>query len=114
MKIAPTGFDYDSSGKDYSARRQTDPVLAAIFHEALGSARSVLNIGAGSGSYEPEDRIVLAVEPSSTMRSQRSPDRVPAIAASAEDLPFDNGAFDASMAMFTIHHWTDLAAGTWW
>ena len=78
---------------------------------ALGSAQTVLNVGAGTGSYEPTDRWVLAVEPSATMRAQRPIDVAPAIAARAEELPFDDDAVDAAMACVTIHHWEPPEAG---
>lgn len=71
----------------------------------------MLNVGAGAGSYEPRDRWVLAVEPSATMRAQRPADAAPALAARAEALPFDDGAFDAAMACVTIHHWESPRAG---
>jgi SAM-dependent methyltransferase len=71
----------------------------------------VLNVGAGTGSYEPDDRWVLAVEPSATMRAQRPPGAAPAITARAEALPFDDDAVDASMACVTIHHWQPPEAG---
>jgi len=71
----------------------------------------VLNVGAGAGSYEPDDRYVVAVEPSAAMRAQRPPDRVPAIDATAERLPFDDDSFDAVMATVTIHHRSDLDTG---
>jgi SAM-dependent methyltransferase len=80
-------------------------------HAALGGARTVLNVGAGAGSYEPADRWVLAVEPSATMRAQRPPGAAPAIAARAESLPFDDGAVDAAMACVTIHHWEPAETG---
>jgi SAM-dependent methyltransferase len=103
--------DYSRHGVGYAARRQTDPRIAAHVHAALGDARTVLNLGAGAGSYEPRDRIVVAVEPSKTMRAQRPPGLVPAIDATAESLPFDDDAFDSSMAIVTVHQWKDLAAG---
>lgn len=78
---------------------------------ALGDARTVLNVGAGAGSYEPRDRWVLAVEPSATMRGQRPPDAAPCLAGAAEALPFDDDSVDAAMACVTIHHWADRAAG---
>ncbi|WP_320203744.1 class I SAM-dependent methyltransferase [Agrobacterium rosae] len=78
---------------------------------ALGNAKTLLNVGAGAGSYEPRDRIVTAVEPSAAMRSHRGPDSVPAIDAVAEDLPFENASFDASMATFSIHQWKDMEKG---
>jgi SAM-dependent methyltransferase len=103
--------DYDKDGHRYSAFRQTEPRIAARINASLGSARTVLNVGAGTGSYEPADRYVLAVEPSATMRAQRPPGSAPAIAASAEALPFDDDSFDAAMALITIHHWSDPVRG---
>jgi SAM-dependent methyltransferase len=95
----------------YSQHRRPDPRIAAPIHAALGDARTVLNVGAGAGSYEPSDRWVLAVEPSATMRAQRPAGAAPAIAARAEALPFDDDAVDAAMACVTIHHWEPAAAG---
>ena len=104
-------FDYDSHGAGYAAQRRPDPRIAARVHAALGSARTVLNVGAGAGSYEPADRYVIAVEPSAAMRAQRPPHAVPAIDARAEDLPFDDGCLDAAMATVTVHQWADTARG---
>lgn len=92
-------------------RRRPDPRIAAMIHRVFSDARTVLNVGAGAGSYEPDDRYVAAVEPSAMMRAQRPPERVPAIDATAEDLPFDDDSFDAVMAAITIHQWSDLEAG---
>jgi SAM-dependent methyltransferase len=103
--------DYEQHGRTYALHRREDPRIAARIHEALGDARTVLNVGAGAGSYEPEDRWVLAVEPSATMRAQRPTGSAPAIAAHAESLPFDDGALDAAMACVTIHHWEPPGAG---
>lgn len=111
IEITNPAFNYDKYGHQYSGVRKTDPQIEALVHQALGDARTVLNVGAGSGSYEPEDRYVIAVEPSAVMRAQRPPHRVPAIQGSADALPFDDNAFDASMAMVTIHHWPDIAKG---
>jgi hypothetical protein len=97
--------DYDRHGRSYSRHRQADPRIAARIHAALGDAATVLNVGAGTGSYEPRDRWVLAVEPSATMRSQRPAGSAPAIAARAEALPLDDGAVEAAMACVTVHHW---------
>jgi SAM-dependent methyltransferase len=97
--------DYDRHGQTYARHRRTDPRIAARLHAALGEARTVLNVGAGTGSYEPEDRWVLAVEPSAAMRAQRDPDCAPAIDARAESLPLDDRAVDAAMACITVHHW---------
>ena len=103
--------DYERHGRTYAAHRRADPRIAARIHAALGDARTVLNVGAGTGSYEPSDRWVLAVEPSPTMRAQRPAGAAPAIAARAEALPFDDGAVDAAMACVTIHHWEPPEAG---
>jgi SAM-dependent methyltransferase len=91
--------------------RGEDPRLRALIHAALGDARTVLNVGAGTGSYEPRDRDVLAVEPSAVMRAQRAPDAAPAVEGSAEALPFADASFDATMAVLTDHHWPDRAGG---
>ncbi len=103
--------DYERHGRTYACHRRPDPRVAARVHAALGDARTVLNVGAGTGSYEPADRWVLAVEPSATMRAQRPAGAAPAIAAYAESLPFDDGAVDAAMACVTIHHWDPVEAG---
>jgi SAM-dependent methyltransferase len=103
--------DYDRHGRTYARFRQPDPRIATRIHAALGDARTVLNVGAGSGSYEPRDRWVLAVEPSATMRAQRPRDAAPALRARAEALPFDDDAVDAAMACITIHHWEPPEAG---
>lgn len=102
---------YDTIGVDYAVLRRPDPRIAAQIALALGDAQSVLNVGAGTGSYEPRDRQVTAVEPSSEMIRQRPPGAAPAIQASAEALPFPDGTFDASLAILTVHHWTDPARG---
>src|SRR5262249_9128992 len=112
VREAPAGdFDYEANGGGYALRRRPDPRIAALVHEALGDARTVLNVGAGAGSYEPTDRHVVAVEPSQAMRAQRPHHLAPAIDATAERLPFDDDSFDAAMAMITIHQWSDLDAG---
>jgi SAM-dependent methyltransferase len=106
-----TQVDYDTHGRGYAQRRRADPRIAARIEAALGDARTVLNVGAGAGSYEPRDRWVLAVEPSATMRAERPPEAAPALAAGAESLPLDDDSVDAAMACVTIHHWEDRAAG---
>jgi ubiquinone/menaquinone biosynthesis C-methylase UbiE len=103
--------DYERHGRTYARHRRSDPRIAARIDAALGDARTVLNVGAGAGSYEPHDRWVLAVEPSATMRAQRPLNAAPAIDARAEALPFDDGAVDAAMACVTIHHWEPPEAG---
>ena len=95
----------------YSAHRRPDPRIAALIARALGDAATVLNVGAGAGSYEPNDRVVVAVEPSSTMLAQRLAGAAPSIQATAEALPTADHAADAALAIFTVHHWTDPAAG---
>jgi ubiquinone/menaquinone biosynthesis C-methylase UbiE len=102
---------YDSIGINYAQRRKPDARIAAAIHAALGQAKTVLNVGAGTGSYEPVDRQVTAVEPSLEMIRQRSSSAAKVIQASAEDLPFDDDAFDASMAILTIHHWSNKEGG---
>jgi SAM-dependent methyltransferase len=104
-------FDYDAHGQGYAQHRRTDPRIAACVYRALGSARTVLNVGAGAGSYEPEDRHVIAIEPSVAMRAQRLAHRVPAIHGVAQNLPLDDQSVDASMAMVTVHQWPDLKKG---
>ena len=104
-------FDYDTHGRGYAHRRRPDPRIATLIHAALGDARTVLNVGAGAGSYEPDDRYVLAVEPSAAMRAQRPPGAAPALVATAERLPFDDDTFDAVMATVTVHQWRDTTGG---
>lgn len=109
---APAGdVDYAIHGDGYATRRGPDPRIDRAIVEQLGDARTVLNVGAGTGSYEPRDRYLVAVEPSAAMRAQRPPDAVPAIDAHAENLPFDDEAFDAAMALVTVHQWKDLSRG---
>lgn len=102
---------YDTIGVNYANLRQTDPRLAALVHAQLGDARSVVNVGAGTGSYEPADLDVTAVEPSAEMIRQRPKDAAPCVQATAEDLPFDDNSFDAAMAVLTVHHWSDQRKG---
>ncbi len=104
-------FDYERQGAGYARQRRTDPRIAALVHAALGPARTVLNVGAGAGSYEPTDRDVTAVEPSPSMRAERPAHLGPAIDAIAEDLPFADDSFDAAMAMVTVHQWPDADRG---
>lgn len=96
---------YEDIGLGYAHLRREDPRLAARIHAALGDARTVVNVGAGAGSYEPRDRHVIAIEPSDVMAAQRLPDRVPAIRASAGALPLRDRSVDAAMAVLTVHHW---------
>lgn len=102
---------YDAIGAAYTVTRRTDPRIAEQIWAALGDARTVLNVGAGTGSYEPSDRDVTAVEPSAVMRAQRPAGAAPCLAAAAESLPFQDQSFDAAMALATIDHWQDPIAG---
>lgn len=103
--------DYGDIGRSYAQFRQPEPSIAAQILAALGDAQTVLNVGAGAGSYEPTDRDVTAVEPSSSMRAQRPAHLSQAIDAAAEALPFADQSFDASMATVTVHQWQDLEKG---
>ncbi len=105
------GASYDEIGRSYSATRREDPRIAAAIHAALGDAKSVLNVGAGTGNYEPRDRAVVALEPSRAMIQQRShaPDVV--IQGVAESIPFAADSFDVAMGVLTVHHWRDRVRG---
>lgn len=102
---------YDHIGVNYAALRQPDARIAAAIADALGDAKTVVNVGAGSGSYEPHDRRVVAVEPSVIMIRQREADSAPAVRASATHLPFRDQTFDAALAVLTVHHWPDRQQG---
>lgn len=102
---------YDRIGTSYSATRRPDPRIAARILDALGDASSVVNVGAGTGSYEPDDRLVVAVEPSRTMIDQRPAGSAPVVQAAAEALPFVDGAVDATLGVLTVHHWNDPVLG---
>jgi SAM-dependent methyltransferase len=102
---------YDRIGLTYAQTRTPDPRIARRIAEALGDARTVVNVGAGTGAYEPADREVVAVEPSAVMLAQRVPGAARAVQAAAEALPFDDASFDAALAVLTMHHWSDWRAG---
>jgi SAM-dependent methyltransferase len=102
---------YDRIGGTYTATRRPDPRIAAAIWEGLGDARTVLNVGAGAGSYEPADRDLVALEPSPVMIAQRPRTAAPVVRGRAEELPFPDGAFDAVMAVLSDHHWTDRRRG---
>ena len=102
---------YDRIGVGYTQVRGEDPRIAAAIHAALGDARTVLNVGAGAGAYEPRDREVTALEPSPVMIAQRPPGAAPAIRGSAEALPFPDGCFEAAMSVLSDHHWPDRESG---
>jgi SAM-dependent methyltransferase len=102
---------YDIIGRTYGGHRRADPRIARVINAALGDAQTVVNVGAGAGSYEPTDRPVVAVEPSSVMIAQRPASAAPAVQGSAELLPFSDNAFSAALAILTVHHWSDRRAG---
>lgn len=102
---------YDTIGQTYANHRQPDPCIAKVIDKALGGANTILNVGAGSGSYEPEARQVTALEPSAHMVAQRPFKAAPVVRGTAEHLPFADNSFDAATAILTIHHWTDQEKG---
>jgi ubiquinone/menaquinone biosynthesis C-methylase UbiE len=102
---------YDEIGGRYSSRGRADPRIAAALWAALGDAESVVNVGAGTGAYEPPDREVVAGEPSAVMIAQRPGGSAPVVQAAAERLPLDDDSVDVAMAVFSDHHWSDPATG---
>jgi ubiquinone/menaquinone biosynthesis C-methylase UbiE len=111
MKMASNGRipAYDRIGIGYRDLRRPDPRLAEVIDGALGDAEMVLNVGAGTGSYEPIDRRVVAIDPSRVMLAQHPGARQ--VQGEAEHLPFPDSSFDAAMAILTVHHWQDLDRG---
>jgi len=103
---------YDAIGRDYRTHRRPDPRVAAAITRALGDAATVVNVGAGAGSYEPADRRVVAVEPSAAMIAQRPAGSAPVVQASATDLPLRDRSFAAALAVLTVHHWPDRLRGS--
>src|SRR3954454_19505425 len=110
-KLAVPQILYDRIGVGYAGYRRPDPRIAAHIGAALGNARSVVNVGAGTGSYEPADRTVIAVEPSGEMVRQRPATAAPAVRGAAERLPLRDRSVDAALAVLTLHHWTDWRRG---
>ncbi len=108
---AGAGPRYDVIGVGYTANRRPDPRIAAQIEAAVGGARSQVNVGAGTGSYEQPHRRTVAVEPSAVMLAQRPPGAAPAVQGAAEHLPFADAAFDVATAFMTVHHWADLGRG---
>jgi SAM-dependent methyltransferase len=113
MKAGNTAMSalYDRIGRTYTATRGEDPRIARAIHLALADTRTIVNVGAGTGNYEPRDREVVAVEPSAVMSAQRPRGAAPVINARAEELPFAASSFDAAMAILSDHHWEDRPAG---
>jgi SAM-dependent methyltransferase len=109
--LGRAGTDYESIGERYGRTRTPDPRIARLIRAALGDARTVVNVGAGVGSYEPGDLEVTAVEPAAAMIAARPLAAAPCTLAAAESLPFPDASFDAAMGVLTIHHWSDVAAG---
>jgi SAM-dependent methyltransferase len=107
----PSAVLYDEIGQSYTTTRREDPRIASAIHAALGDARTVLNVGAGTGSYEPRDRRVIAIEPSAVMIASRPPGAARVVRARAEALPFGDSSFDATMAVLSDHHWEERARG---
>ncbi|MBR7827498.1 class I SAM-dependent methyltransferase [Actinospica sp. MGRD01-02] len=103
--------DYGRIGTGYAGYRRPEPRIAAVIEQALAGAKTLVNVGAGTGSYESQAFEVTAVEPSATMRAQRPAHLSPAIDAVAEALPFPDDAFDAAMTTYSVHQWSDLKAG---
>ena len=102
---------YDTIGVGYALNRQPDPRWSAIIHRAIGDARTILNVGAGAGSYEPDGRSVIALEPSRRMIAQRSARAAPVVQGVADAMPFPDQSFDVALAVLTVHHWPDATAG---
>ena len=111
MASSPSHQLYQSIGNSYSAALRPDSRIQRLVNTALGDAQSIVNVGAGTGNYEPTDRRLVAVDPSLAMINQRRPGAAPAIRAVAEVLPFGDQTFEAALAILTLHHWTDLASG---
>lgn len=106
-----TNANYDSIGIDYANVRKPDPRLAQIIHQPICDIETVLNVGAGTGSYEPMDKDLVALEPSWKMISQRRADAAPCVCGVVEDLPFADNSFAAGLAILTLHHWRDISRG---
>ena len=111
MDRNPTERVYETLGVDYRCARSADPRIESLISVALEGARTVVNVGAGTGNYEPTNRWVVAVEPAATMLAQRRVSTMPVIRAVAEALPFHENAFDVALGTFTFHHWSDCSAG---
>ena len=106
-----TSAIYDEIGKGYRSYRWPDPRITGVIHSVLGAARTILNVGAGAGTYEPVDRDLIALERSSLMIAQRPVTAAPVVQGDAVQLPFADKSFDATLAVLTIHHWPDCAKG---
>jgi hypothetical protein len=111
MLVIVTAGLYERLAQTYHEARRADPRIAELLNAAIGDARSILNVGAGTGSYEPAGRNVVAVEPAAAMRARRAPSAAPCIAGSAEALPFDDASIDVAMGVYTDFHWSNRARG---
>jgi SAM-dependent methyltransferase len=112
MEIFNPAFNYDELGHNYSNIRQEEPSILKIISEELMDCKTIINIGAGAGSYEPANKYIIALEPSMEMRKQRiSNKKIPAINGKSDNIPFDNNSFDCSMSILSIHHWPDMEKG---
>ena len=111
FRKSPLDTIYNTIGVDYAETRKPDPRLAALIHASLKGLESILNVGAGAGSYEPADKSLVALEPSSIMISQRPAGAAPCVGGEVENLPFADNSFDAAMALLTLHHWRDIWQG---
>jgi SAM-dependent methyltransferase len=109
--MTPAPQRYDTIGHGYADFRRADPRIAAQIWGAVGDAASIVNVGAGTGSYEADAPALVAVEPSTVMVAQREPGSAPVVRAAAEHLPFDDATFDVALALMTVHHWSDLRQG---
>lgn len=109
--VLPMNASYDTIGLNYAELRQADARIAKLLQNALGDGDTVLNVGAGAGSYEPKDRAITALEPSAKMIAQRPLSDAKVVQGNAENLPFEDESFDAVMAVLTVHHWSDKAKG---
>jgi SAM-dependent methyltransferase len=108
---SPASPVYDTIGRDYTTHRRADPRWEAVVAEQIGDAARIVNVGAGTGSYEPTGRAVVAVEPSTVMLRQRPPGAAPAVRAGASALPLRSGWAEVAMAILTVHHWDDWERG---
>jgi SAM-dependent methyltransferase len=104
-------IDYDQLAEQYRNHRKPDSRIAGRIKSHIKGAKRVLNVGSGIGSYEPENCYIVALEPSREMNTRRKNSKAALIQGVAENLPFSDNTFDISMAILTIHHWSDIESG---